>query len=238
MAKLKSTGEVKKATPKERIKELIRRPKEKFLTKSQEEYWKILGDNQITLCFGPSGTGKSFIALKKAIDLIYDDDNKYEKIVIVRPAVEAVEKGSTLGSLPGSLNEKMDPFISPSFYILNKIIGKEATEKLREIGVIEVLSLNYLRGWSIDNSILILEESQNTTPKQMKLLLTRIGYNSKFFISGDLEQTDAFKDIKSSGLYDAKNRLSDLNDVGFFEFHFDDIVRNPIVSGILKRYND
>jgi len=115
--------EEKKTSHKDRIRQIIKRPKEKFLTKNQETYWNILGENQITLCFGPAGVGKSYIAMKRAVDLLYDDSNKYEKIIIVRPAVEAEEK---LGSLPGGLEEKLDPYIYPSYYLLNKIIGKEA----------------------------------------------------------------------------------------------------------------
>lgn len=223
-----------KTPKKERIRQIIKEPKEKFLTTNQEEYWKILGENEITLCFGPAGVGKSYISMKKAVTLLWDDKNKYEKIIIVRPAVEAEEK---LGSLPGNLEEKLDPYIYPSYYLLNKIIGKECREKLKQEGFIEVVALAYMRGWNVDNSILIFEEAQNTTPSQMKLLLTRIGYNSKFFISGDLEQSDRFKDKTKTGLYDAKVRLENIKNVGFFEFDTKDIVRNPIISEILKRYD-
>jgi phosphate starvation-inducible PhoH-like protein len=226
--------EDRKTTHKQRIREIIKKPKEKFLTKSQEEYWRILGDNQITLCFGPAGVGKSYIAMKRAIDLLYDDNNKYEKIIIVRPAVEAEEK---LGSLPGGLEEKLDPYIYPSYYLLNKIIGKESREQLKDEGYIEVAALAYMRGWNVDNTILVFEEAQNASPAQIKLLLTRIGFNSKFFLSGDLEQSDKFKDKTKSGLYDAKRRLHDVRGIGIFEFGMEDIVRNPIISQILERYD-
>jgi len=231
----KKVDEVRSPVPvKKRIKEVIKRPKEKFLTESQKEYWDVLDKNEITLCFGPAGVGKSYIAMKKAVDLLWNENNKYEKIIIVRPAVEAEEK---LGSLPGNLDEKLDPYIYPSYYLLNKIIGKEAREKLKNEGIIEVVALGYMRGWNVDNTILVFEEAQNATPSQIKLLVTRIGYNSKFFISGDLEQSDKFKDKTKSGLFDAKTRLGTVKGVGIHEFGMGDIVRNPIISEILKRYD-
>ena len=166
---------------KDQISVMIKKSKDKFLTQSQREYYDKLVKNQITICSGPAGVGKSFIAMKAAVDLLADHTSPYEKIIIVRPAVEAEEK---LGSLPGNVEEKLDPYIFPSYYLLNKIIGKEAREKLKQMEVIEVFALAYMRGMNIDNSILIFEEAQNATPKQMKLLLTRIGTDSKFFISG------------------------------------------------------
>lgn len=223
----------KKTSVKERIRSIIKKPKDKFLTKSQEEYWDVLDKNQITFCFGPAGVGKSYIAMKKAVDLLWDSENKYEKIIIVRPAVEAEEH---LGSLPGGLEEKLDPYIYPSYYLLNKIIGKEAREKLKDEGIIEVAALAYMRGWNVDNTILVFEEAQNATPSQIKLLITRIGYNSKFFISGDLEQSDKYKDKTKSGLYDAKRRLEGVQGIGLYEFGNNDVVRNPIITEILKKY--
>jgi len=223
-----------KKSRKEIIREIIgKTPRKKFLSESQKEYYDILTNNEITICTGPAGVGKSYVAMSAAVQLLLDDSNSYEKIIIVRPAVEAEEK---LGALPGNLEEKLDPYIFPSYYLLNKIIGKEAREKLKEHDVIEVFALAYMRGMNIDNSILIFEESQNSTPSQMKLLLTRIGFNSKFFISGDIDQTDRYKDKTQSGLYDAMNKFTDLDEVGTYDFKNEDIIRNPIISKILKKY--
>lgn len=221
---------------KEIINTLIKKKtRDKFLSDSQREYYDILHNNQITICSGPAGVGKSYISMKAAVDLLADPNNSYEKLIIVRPAVEAEEK---LGSLPGNVEEKLDPYIFPSYYLLNKIIGKDVREKLKEMEIIEVFALAYMRGMNIDNSILIFEEAQNCTPKQMKLLMTRIGFNSKFFISGDLEQTDRYKDKTHSGLWDALEKFKNIEDIGTFTFKDSDIVRNPIITKILKKYED
>jgi|TARA_R110000803_G_scaffold49421_1_gene102700 phosphate starvation-inducible PhoH-like protein len=236
MTTKKNNSNQVKLTKKESIAKIIKRKsRQKFLTENQKIYYKMLTESQITICSGPAGVGKSYIAMKAAVDLLSDPKTPYEKIIIVRPAVEAEEK---LGSLPGGLEDKLDPYIFPSYYLLNKIIGKEAREKLKEIEVVEVFALAYMRGMNIDNSILIFEEAQNSSPNQMKLLLTRIGFNSKFLISGDLEQTDRYKDKKLSGLYDAVHKFQNVSDVGVFEFERKDIVRNPLIGEILKKYEE
>jgi phosphate starvation-inducible PhoH-like protein len=229
-------NEVKYKTKKEIISEIIKKKtKEKFLSENQKKYYELLTSSQITICSGPAGVGKSYIAMKAAIDLLANPTTPYEKIIIVRPAVEAEEK---LGSLPGNMEEKLDPYIFPSYYLMNKLIGKDVREKLKNMDVIEVFALAYMRGMNIDNSILIFEEAQNSTPNQMKLLLTRIGFNSKFFISGDLEQFDRHKDKTQTGLWDALSKFKGLDDVGVFEFDPKDIVRNPLIGKILKRYEE
>ena len=227
----------KPVNKKELINQIIKRKtKEKFLTNNQKIYYDTLIDSEITVCSGPAGVGKSYITMKAAIDLLADPDTPYEKIIIVRPAVEAEEK---LGSLPGNVEEKLDPYIFPSYYLLNKIIGKESREKLKEIDVIEVFALAFMRGMNIDNSILIFEEGQNATPSQMKLLLTRIGFNSKFFISGDVEQSDKYKNKTHSGLWDAIEKFRDSEYISNFEFKDKkDIVRNPLISRILDKYEE
>jgi len=236
---LQPMDEVQESKPfskKEFINSVIKRKqKNKFLSPNQEEYYNLLKEKEITICSGPAGVGKSYISMKAAVDLLMDPNNGYEKIIIVRPAVEAEEK---LGSLPGNLEEKLDPYIFPSYYLLNKIIGKEAREELKKADIIEVFALAYMRGMNIDNSILIFEESQNSTPNQMKLLMTRIGYNSKFFISGDLEQTDRYKDKTQSGLYDALKRFKNINKIGLYDFRDAKNVRNPLISQILDKYEE
>jgi len=225
-----------KMTRKDLIQSVIgKTPRKKFLSEGQRHYFELLENKEITICTGPAGVGKSYIAMNAAVQLLLDPNNSYEKIIIVRPAVEAEEK---LGALPGNVEEKLDPYIFPSYYLLNKIIGKDAREKLKEYDIIEVFALAYMRGMNIDNSILIFEEAQNCTPKQMKLLLTRIGFNSKFFISGDLEQTDRYKDKTHSGLWDAIERLKDLDNIGIYQFDNKDIIRNPIITKILDRYEE
>jgi phosphate starvation-inducible PhoH-like protein len=213
---------------------LKKKTKEKFLTQTQKRYYDTLMSNEVTICSGPAGVGKSYITMKAAIDLLSDPTTPYEKIIIVRPAVEAEEK---LGSLPGNVEEKLDPYIFPSYYLLNKIIGKENREKLKNLEVIEVFALAFMRGMNIDNSILVFEEGQNATPSQMKLLLTRIGFNSKFFISGDIEQTDRYKDKKQSGLYDALQRFNGIDDIGVYDFRNAKNVRNPLIGKILDEYD-
>jgi len=222
---------------KEFISSIIKRKtKDKFLTANQKKYYDTLIESEITVCSGPAGVGKSYITMKAALDLLSDPETPYEKIIIVRPAVEAEEK---LGSLPGNVEEKLDPYIFPSYYLMNKIIGKENREKLKDADVIEVFALAFMRGMNIDNSILIFEEGQNATPSQMKLLLTRIGFNSKFFISGDVEQSDKYKNKTHSGLWDAIEKFRDDDTISIFEFKDKkDIVRNPLISRILDKYEE
>lgn len=230
-----STG--KPINKKELISSILKKKtKEKFLTVNQKKYYETLINSEITICSGPAGVGKSYITMKAAIDLLSDPETPYEKIIIVRPAVEAEEK---LGSLPGNVEEKLDPYIFPSYYLLNKIIGKESREKLKDLEVIEVFALAFMRGMNIDNSILIFEEGQNATPGQMKLLLTRIGFNSKFFISGDVEQSDKYRNKTHSGLWDAIEKFRGNENISIFEFKDKkDIVRNPLISIILEQYEE
>jgi len=216
------------------IQHIIKPVKIEFKTRAQEEFWNIIGDHEITLCSGPAGTGKSYLSIARALHLLYEKGNKYEKIVICKPVVEADEK---LGYLPGSVEEKLDPYIYSSKYIIEKIIGREKYEALIKNGILEYRALAYMRGINIDNTILVAEEMQNTTKKQMKTLLTRIGEDSKFILSGDFEQSDRHTDYKQSGLFLAMEKLEFLDGIGTLEFEQTDIIRNPIIGKILQRLN-
>ena len=199
----------------------------------QKEFSRLINENEIVICSGPAGTGKSFVSIARALELIHNTSNNYEKIIIYKPAVEVEEKH---GFLPGDLQDKIMPYVESSLAIIDKIIGRAKRERLMMDGIIEIKALAYTRGANVDKTILIMEEAQNMSANQMKTLLTRIGENSKFIISGDMDQSDKYKNIKESGLYDAMNRLPGVPGIGFFTFGVDDIVRNPIISKILNRY--
>lgn len=204
----------------------------KCKTASQKELANLINEKEIVIAVGPAGTGKSYVSIAKALELVRNPETKFNKIVISKPAVEAEEEH---GFLPGDIREKMDPFIAPTIDIFDKIIGKANRLKLEELGYLEIKPLAYLRGGTIDNSVLIMEEAQNMSPNQMKTLLTRIGENSKFVISGDLDQSDRYKNFKQSGLYDAMKHKN-IEEIGFMEFKNGDIVRNKLITKILNNY--
>lgn len=221
-------------SPKDLAKNIIEKPiKITGKNERQVEFIKMIRDMEIIICSGAAGTGKSYISVAQALKLIQQTSNKYEKIWLSRPIIET---GKSMGYLPGSTEEKLLPYIQPLFDNIDKIIGKEKRIKLVEEGIIEFQPLGFIRGKTIDNGILILDETQNATPNELKAVLTRIGENSKFILSGDIDQSDLYKDFKQCGLYDVVNRLSDIDGIGLFEFRESDIVRNPIISEILKRY--
>lgn len=199
----------------------------------QVEFIKMIKEMEIIICSGAAGTGKSYISLAQALKLVQQTSNKYEKIWLSRPVVET---GKSMGFLPGDLGEKLFPYMLPLLDNIDKIVGKEKRMKLMEEGIIEFQPLGFIRGKTIDNGILILDETQNASPSDLKAVLTRIGENAKFIISGDIDQSDAYKNFQDCGLYDVINRLKDIDGIGLFEFRESDIVRNPIISEILKRY--
>jgi len=202
----------------------------------QKEYANLIKEKEVVICSGPAGTGKSYVSIAIAIELLQNTSNSYNRILIVKPAVEAEEN---LGFLPGDLKEKMAPFLASSIDIVDKILGKSTRIELEKSEDISAEPLGFIRGKTIDNAILIMEEAQNMSPSQMKTLLTRIGYNSKYVISGDLDQSDKYKNnVEQSGLFDAIRKHTNIAEVGIFEFYENDIVRNPIISKILMNYKD
>lgn len=205
----------------------------KCKNKTQKDLIMLINVLPIIIASGPSGVGKSYVTIARALELLKSNNSSYAKIIISKPAVEAEEEH---GFLPGDMREKMEPFIASSLDIFDKLIGKTNRVKLEESGYLEVQPLAYIRGKSIDNTLLIMEEAQNMSPRQMKTLLTRIGENSKFMISGDLDQSDRYNHINQSGLYDAIKKHQNTEGIGFIEFNEDEIVRNPIISRILKNY--
>lgn len=199
----------------------------------QKQFVRMIDENEITICIGESGVGKSYLSIAKALDLLKDSSRGYEKIYIITPIVESEDN---LGFLKGSLMEKMDPYLYSIYYLVDKLVGEDVRKKLVENEIISPLAISYLRGVNIDNAILISDETQNMTIKGMKTLLTRIGFNSKFILSGDINQIDRFKNENDSGLKYAYENLNDLEGVGVFEFGKEDIVRNKIISEILERF--
>jgi phosphate starvation-inducible PhoH-like protein len=200
----------------------------------QKDFIRIIDENEITLCSGMAGAGKSYLSLLKALDYIQKPDNGYRNLFIMTPAVELEEK---LGAMPGTLLEKLHPYLFSSYYLIDKIIGKEGREKMVSEQIIQPMALSFLTGVNIDNGILIFEEAQNSSVKQMKRLLTRIGYNAKLIISGDLQQIDRFKNEDECGLKYAMERLTNVKGVGIYDFPPDSSVRNPIINRIIEKYD-
>lgn len=200
----------------------------------QKEFVNLIGVKDVLIAYGPAGTGKSYTAIAKGIALLQTNPDKYHNLVIVKPAVEAEEN---LGFIPGNLKEKLEPHIASSMDIIDKLIGQPNRFKLEASKILKVEPIGFLRGKTIDNTILVLEEGQNLTKSQMKTLLTRIGENSKFIITGDIKQSDKFRNYSESGLFHAINILKGLDEIDFFEFSKNDIVRHPIIGKILDRYD-
>lgn len=206
----------------------------KFKNTSQKQFINLIENNQITICSGPAGVGKSYLSVAIALNLL--KSGVYKKIHLITPAVEAGEK---LGFLPGDLLEKLQPYLYSTYYLFDKLIGKANRMKLISNGYIEPLAISFLRGVNIDNSILIFEEAQNSSITTMKTILTRIGNNSKFIISGDLDQIDNDKitNCSRSGLQYALDNLYGIEQIGLFKFTDNDVnVRNPLINKILNKF--
>ncbi len=201
-------------------------------TLGQKEYVDAIRNKMITFGLGPAGTGKTYLAMAMAITAFKNDE--VGRIILTRPAIEAGEK---LGFLPGDLQSKVDPYLRPLYDALYQIMGADSFAKNMEKGLIEVAPLAYMRGRTLDNAYIILDEAQNTTPAQMKMFLTRIGFGSKVVITGDASQKDLPVGAKS-GLDVATKVLSKIDDIGFCTLTSKDVVRHPLVQKIVKAYDD
>ena len=201
-------------------------------TKNQKEYVDKIRNKDMVFGIGPAGTGKTYLACAMAITAY--KNKEIERIILTRPAVEAGEK---LGFLPGDMQEKVDPYLRPLYDALHDVLGLEAAAKLREKGVIEVVPLAYMRGRTLDNSFIILDEAQNTTREQMKMFLTRMGFNSKVVVTGDITQID-LPSGAMSGLKEAARVLKDVEGIEFSYFTEVDVVRHELVKRIIKAYDN
>lgn len=196
----------------------------------QRQYIKSVLSHDLTFCIGPAGTGKTFLAVVLAAQALLAD--KYERIILTRPAVEAGEK---LGFLPGDLQQKVNPYLRPLYDALHELIDPEKMPSLMERGVIEVAPLAYMRGRTLSNAFVIVDEAQNTTPGQMKMVLTRLGLRSRMVVTGDLTQTD-LPSYQQSGLAVAQKILRNVDGIAFCELTSKDVVRNPLVQRIVAAY--
>lgn len=203
----------------------------KYKTHGQKLYADAMKKNDIVFGIGPAGTGKTFLAVAMAVTAFRNKD--VDRIILTRPAVEAGEK---LGFLPGDLQNKVDPYLRPLYDGLYEIMGGDLYMKYMERGVIEIAPLAYMRGRTLDNSFIILDEAQNTTPEQMKMFLTRIGFNSKAVITGDITQIDLPGD-KKSGLKEVTNILKDVDGIEFVNLTEKDVVRHELVQKIIVAYD-
>ena len=202
-------------------------------THSQNEYIKALNSSELTFGVGPAGTGKTFIPVAHAVELLEKDEVK--KIILSRPAVEAGEK---LGFLPGDLKDKVDPYLRPLYDALEDVLAFKKLEKYMEIGVIEIAPLAFMRGRTLSNAYIILDEAQNTNKMQMKMFLTRLGFNSRMVVTGDLTQIDLANNV-SSGLSEALKVTNIIKDnVSQIHFNEKDVVRHPLVQKIVRAYEN
>jgi len=205
----------------------------KILVKTigQRHYTKLIRKHDIVFGIGPAGTGKTYLAVVLAVAAL--KENLVKKIILTRPAVEA---GENLGFLPGDLQEKVDPYLRPLYDALHDVLGSEQTVKAIERGIIEIAPLAYMRGRTLEDAFIILDEAQNTTPEQMKMFLTRLGFGSKMVITGDATQIDLPRG-KKSGLVEARRILKDIPEIGMMIFTEQDVVRHSLVQKIIMAYD-
>lgn len=201
-------------------------------TLGQKVYVDSVKNHDIVFGIGPAGTGKTFLAVTLAIKAL--KRGQIKRVILTRPAVEA---GESLGFLPGDLKEKVDPYLRPVYDALYQVLGREQTTRLMEREIIEIAPLAYMRGRTLEDAFVILDEAQNTTIMQMKMFLTRLGFNSKMIVNGDISQIDLPKNVKS-GLIDASEKLKGIRQIDFVHFTSKDVVRHPVVAEIINAYED
>ena len=199
-------------------------------TLGQKIYVDSVKNHDVTFGIGPAGTGKTFLAVTLAVTAL--KRGQVKRIILTRPAVEA---GESLGFLPGDLKEKVDPYLRPVYDALYQILGKDQTTRMMEREIIEIAPLAYMRGRTLDDAFVILDEAQNTTIMQMKMFLTRLGFNSKMIVNGDTSQIDLPRNVKS-GLIDAQEKLKNIHQIDFVHFSAKDVVRHPVVAEIIRAY--
>ncbi len=200
-------------------------------TANQKRYVDAIDDHTITFGIGPAGTGKTYLAMAMAVAAL--QAKKVNKIVLTRPAVEA---GESLGFLPGTLSEKIDPYLRPLFDALHDMIDIDSIPRLMQSGIIEVAPLAYMRGRTLNDAFIILDEAQNTTPEQMKMFLTRLGFGSKMVVTGDVTQID-LPNGQNSGLKVVRDILKEIDDIAFLELTAEDVVRHRLIGDIVKAYD-
>ena len=236
-SKVKTVTQVKSNQPCENKRQALSQIKRidwsslDFRTLNQKSFYRTIGRNDVTFCVGPAGCGKTYLATHYALKNLAQ--GKYENMIITKPLVEV--DGEKMGYLPGDIDEKTAPYMMSLYYNMEQIIGKQRLDVLRSSGVVTVIPLAYMRGLTLTNSIVVLDEAQNATPSQIKTFLTRIGNGSKFIVNGDLMQSDIRRE---NGLEDSIKRFTGLKKVGFSRFTLEDVVRHPIVAELLERYKD
>ena len=236
-SKVKTVTQVKSNQPCENKRQALSQIKRidwsnlEFRTPNQKRFYNIISRNDVTFSVGPAGCGKTFLATHYALKNLAK--GKYDKMVITKPLVEV--DGERMGYLPGDIDEKTMPYMMSLYYNMEQIIGKQRLDVLKKAGVIQVIPLAYMRGLTLTDSVVVLDEAQNATPAQIKTFITRIGSGSKYIVCGDLMQSDIRKE---NGLEDSIKRFTGIRKVGFSQFDLEDVVRHPIVAHLLERYQD